>query len=61
MEIKKWYKSKAVLTAIVAAILGAIQPISLAAGHPIVVPAWVYEVLGAFGVYSLRVGDKPIQ
>lgn len=51
----KW-KSKTVWTAIVGVVLGAIQPISTALGHPIVVPAWVYEVLGAFGLYALRAG-----
>ena len=60
-ESKPWFKSKTVLTALIGVILGAIQPVSSAVGHPIVVPAWVYEVLGAFGLYALRVGDKPIQ
>lgn len=61
MEGKRWYQSKSVWVAIVAAVLGAVQPISTAAGHPIVIPSWVYEVLAGFGLYSLRTGDKPIQ
>ena len=61
MNGKRWFESKTVWVAIVGAILGAIQPVSAAAGHPVIVPAWVYEVLGAFGIYGLRVGDKPIQ
>ena len=62
VDSKKWYQSKAVLTAIVGVVLGAIQPISTAAGHPIEVPAWVYQVLGAFGLYAIRDGvGKPLQ
>ena len=54
METKEWYRSKTVWTAIVAAILGAVQPVSAALGHPIAIPAYVYEVLAGFGLYSLR-------
>jgi len=61
METKKWYQSKAVLTAIVGVILGAIQPISAAVGHPIVVPNWVLEVLAGFGLYSLRTAKTDVQ
>lgn len=60
MDTKKWFQSKAVWTAILGVLLGAVQPISSAFGHPIVVPAWVLEVLAGMGVYSLRTGDKPI-
>ena len=60
MDTKRWYASKTLWTAVVAAILGAIQPISGALGHPIVIPNWVYEILAGFGLYSLRTGDKPI-
>jgi hypothetical protein len=54
MDSKSKWKSKAVWAAIIAAILGAIQPVSAALGHPIVVPTWVYEVLAAFGLYAIR-------
>ncbi len=60
METKRWYQSKSVWTAIIGAILGAVQPISLAFGNPIVIPAWVFEVLGGLGLYSLRTGEKII-
>ncbi len=60
METKKWYQSKAIWSAIIGVILGAVQPISTAFGHPITIPAWVFEVLGGMGVYSLRTGDKLI-
>ena len=61
MDGKKWYKSKTFWTAVIAAVLGAVQPISAALGHPIEVPVWVYEVLGAFGLYALRSGvGKPL-
>ena len=62
MDLKERFKSKTVWTAILGVVLGAIQPVSAALGHPIVVPAWVYEVLGAFGLYALRDGiGKPLQ
>ena len=54
MDGKKWYTSKAVQAAIIGAMLGAVHPISSALGHPIEVPIWVYEILGAFGFYGLR-------
>ena len=60
METKPWYKSKAVWAAIVTAVLGGIQPISAAFGHPIAVPLWVIEVLAGFGIYSIRTGNEPI-
>lgn len=58
---KKWFESKAVWTAIVGALLGLVQPISVAIGHPTQVPLWVFEFLGSFGLYAVRTGDKPIQ
>ena len=62
METKPKWKSKAVWAAVLAGVLGMVQPVSTALGHPIVVPAWVYEVLGAFGLYALRDGQgKPLQ
>ncbi len=61
MDTKKWYQSKTVWAAIVSVILGAVQPISAAFGHPVTIPSWVFELLGGMGLYSLRVGDQPIQ
>ena len=62
MDSKTKWKSKTVWAAIVGVCLGAVQPISAALGHPVVVPAWVYEVLGAFGLYALRSGiGKPLE
>lgn len=49
----KW-QSKAFLAALCAVIVGAIQPISKAVGHPIVVPQWVIEVLMGIGLYGVR-------
>ena len=60
MPTKPWYQSKAVWSAVVGAILGAVQPISSAFGHPIVIPTWVFEVLGSLGLYSLRTADTTI-
>ena len=62
MGTKSKWQSKTVWTAIIAALLGAVQPISTALGHPIVIPTWVYEVLAGFGLYALRDGqNKPLQ
>ena len=61
MDGKSWYKSKTVWTAVVGVILGGVEPISTSLGYPIVVPQWVYYVLGSFGVYGLRAGvGKPL-
>ena len=62
MKGKNRWQSKAVWTAIVAALLGAVQPVSTALGHPVTIPIWVYEVLGAFGLYAIRDGQgKPLE
>ena len=55
MDTKKWYQSKAVLTAIVAGVLGVLSAIGIA------IPEFVYTILAAFGLYALRVGEKPIK
>ncbi len=57
---KKWYQSKTVLAAIVTAIVGAVQPVSAAIGHPIAVPLWIIEVLTGLGLYGLRTATQPI-
>jgi len=51
---KPLWQSKAVIAAVVTVIVGAIQPISSALGHPVVVPNWVLEVLAGLGVYGIR-------
>lgn len=60
METKSWFKSKAVWSAVLMALVGAVQPVSASLGHPIVIPAWVTEVLAGLGIYGIRTGDKPI-
>ncbi len=60
VETKKWYQSKAVWSALVTALLGAIQPVSAAFGHPIAVPLWIIEVLAGLGIYGIRTADKPV-
>lgn len=57
---KKWYKSKTVWSAVIAALLGLVEPISTATGTPMQVPSWVFQVLAGFGLYSLRTADKTI-
>ena len=61
MEGKKWYRSKAVLTAIITALLGGLEAVSTALGHPIQVPQWIYTTLAGLGLYALRAGvGKPL-
>jgi|TARA_Y100000310_G_scaffold262704_1_gene272461 hypothetical protein len=45
---KEWYKSKTVGTAIATGALG----VAAAVGY--VVPEWIYTILVAFGLYSVR-------
>jgi len=61
METKKWYTSKAVWSAVIMVILGAVTPISSAFGHPVIVPDWVINVLTGLGIYGIRAGDKTIE
>lgn len=60
MDAKKWHQSRAVWTAIITVALGAVQPVSTALGHPFQIPLWVYEMLGGFGLYTLRVSNTKI-
>lgn len=59
-DTKPLWKSKTVWVAIITAIVGAIQPISTALGHPLVIPSWVLEFLAGMGLYSLRTADTKI-
>ena len=52
--IKSKWKSKAFIAAAVTVIVGAVQPISTALGHPIEVPNWILEVLAGLGLYGIR-------
>lgn len=54
VEVKPWYKSKAKWAAIVMAIVGCVQPVSAAFGHPVQVPLWVIEFLTGLGIYGVR-------
>ncbi len=56
-----WYKSKTIWSALIGVVLGAIQPVSAALGHPIVVPTWVFELLAGMGLYSLRTANQEIK
>lgn len=58
---KPAWKSRTFWIAVVGVVLGAIQPISAALGHPITVPTYVYEVLAGMGLYTLRAGNTPIK
>ncbi len=46
--------SKSKLTAVIGVILAAIVPLSTAWGHPIVIPDYVYKILAAAGLWSMR-------
>lgn len=49
-----WYRRKTSWVAILGAILSAVGPVSVALGHPVVIPTWIYQILGAMGLYTLR-------
>ena len=51
---KEWYKSKTVGTAIATGALG----VAAAVGY--VVPEWIYTILVAFGLYSVRDAIKQL-
>lgn len=48
MMDKPWYKSKTIWTAIVAAGIGVAQAFG------VMIPVWVFSILGALGLYSVR-------
>ena len=52
---KKWYQSKAILTAVIVGIVAGAQH------YGVVIPEWVLTALTGFGLYSLRVGSKTIK
>lgn len=58
--IPKW-KSKTVWVAIIGAVLGAIQPVSTALGHTIIIQQWVFELLAGMGLYSLRTANTEVR
>lgn len=51
---KPWYTSKGKIAAIVTVLVGAIQPVSTAFGHPIEVPDFIIQVLVGLGLYGIR-------
>lgn len=57
---KPFWQSKTMWAAIITAILGAIQPVSAAMGHPIAVPLWIIEVLTGLGLYGLRTASSDL-
>jgi hypothetical protein len=54
-NIKEWYKSKTVWTAIITGVLGVIEALGLN------IPNEVFVFLGSFGLYSLRTATKEIK
>lgn len=60
-NVKSKWMSKTVWAAVLTAILGGIQPISAAFGHPIAVPLWIIEVLSGLGLYSLRTATTKVE
>ena len=59
METKDWYKSKGIWTAVVSGVIGLYQAVSLV--HPLPpIPTFVFTLLGAMGLYSLRTADAKI-
>ncbi len=60
-SIIPWYRSRTIWAAIVTAILGVIQPVSTAFGHPIVIPEWIISVLIGLGLYTARTASTSIK
>jgi hypothetical protein len=59
MPTKPWYQSKGVWTAAIAGVLGLYQAVS--AIHPLpAIPPFVFTLLSAMGLYSLRTADTKI-
>lgn len=54
VEKTPWYKSKAKWAAVCMAVVGCVQPVSTAFGHPVQVPLWVIEFLTGLGIYGVR-------
>ncbi len=51
--------SKTKITAVIAVILAAIPVLSSAWGHPITIPDWIYKILGAAGLWTVRDAIQP--
>jgi hypothetical protein len=60
VDSKKWYASKSIWSAVIAGGLGIAQAVGSATGHPIVIPEWVYAILGSIGLYSARTAETKI-
>ena len=59
METKKWYASKTLWTAIITVLVTAYNGVAPGQDWP-AIPEAVYALLGAFGLYSLRVANTTI-
>ena len=55
MKTKNWYKSKAIWTAVASGVIGVLLAFGVA------IPEWVYAVLAALGLYSLRVAKTSLK
>lgn len=65
VESKKWYKSKGVLTGIVTILIGLYEAVAVSLAPQLgwtlpPIPAWIFSLLGAMGIYSRVVADKKI-
>lgn len=58
-EKKPWYKSKNVLTGIVAVVLAAYSSASAHFGLP-AVPEWIFAILASIGIYTRVVANTKI-
>lgn len=58
-QLEKWHISKTKVISWLGAIVAIVPPISVAVGHPIVIPPSVFEFLGALGLWALKDGQTP--
>lgn len=60
METKAWYKSKTILSAIVAALIGIYNAVGSIQNLP-AIPDWVFTILAAIGIYGRATAETKIK
>lgn len=65
METKKWYKSKTVISAIVTVLIGAYDLVGANLAPQFgwtlpQIPAWIFTILGAIGIYGRVTAETKI-
>jgi hypothetical protein len=61
VETKVWYKSKTILSAIVAGLIVIYNGIAPGLGWPSPIPEWIIAILSGIGIYSRVTANTTIQ